>query len=38
MIEPWLKLALLLSVAGVIGYIAQRTGLCLSRGGIMSCR
>ncbi|MEH6358431.1 MAG: YeeE/YedE thiosulfate transporter family protein [Pseudomonadales bacterium] len=32
MIDPWLKLTLLMSVAGIIGYIAQRTGLCMIRG------
>jgi len=32
MIEPWLKLTLLMSVAGIIGYLAQRSGLCMIRG------
>lgn len=32
MIDPWLKLTILLSVAAVIGYLAQRTGLCMIRG------
>ena len=32
MVDPWLKLTLLLSVAAVIGYLAQRTGLCMIRG------
>jgi len=32
MIDPWLKLTLLLSVAVIIGYLAQRTGLCMIRG------
>lgn len=32
MLDPWLKLTILLSVATVIGYLAQRTGLCMIRG------
>ena len=32
MIETWLKLTLLMSVAGIIGYLAQRSGLCMIRG------
>lgn len=32
MIEPWLKLTLSMSVAGIIGYLAQRSGLCMIRG------
>lgn len=37
MIEPWLKLTLLMSVAGIIGYLAQRSGLCMIRG-VTECR
>ena len=32
MLEEWLRLFILLWVAGVIGYLAQRTGLCMIRG------
>jgi len=37
MIEPWLKLMLLMGVAGIIGYLAQRSGLCMIRG-VTECR
>jgi len=32
MIDPWFKLTLLMGVAGIIGYLAQRSGLCMIRG------
>jgi len=32
MIDPWFKLTLLMLVAGTIGYLAQRSGLCMIRG------
>ena len=37
MIAEWTKLLILVGVAGIIGYLAQRTGLCMVRG-VMNLR